>query len=209
MKVILINGSPKANGCTYTALSVFAGELEKAGVESEIIHIGAGAVGDCVSCGVCRKVTPGKCSIKNDLVNDLIDKIASADGLVIGSPVYYAHPTGRILSVLDRLFYAGGASFAHKPAFAIVSARRAGTSSSLDCLQKYFNISQMPLVPSTYWPMVHGNCPDDVMQDAEGLQSLRNGANNMAWMIKCIDLAKQNGLEPPVPEKKVRTNFIR
>lgn len=209
MKVILINGSPKSNGCTFTALSVFAEELKKSGIESEIVHVGTTPVQDCVSCGGCRKVTPGKCVIKNDMINEIIDKIAAADGLVIGSPVYYAHPTGRILSVLDRVFYAGGASFAHKPAFAIASARRAGTSSSLDCLQKYINIASMPLVPSTYWPMVHGNRPEDVMQDEEGLQSLRNGANNMAWMIKCIELGKQNGVQPPILEKKVRTNFIK
>ena len=132
-----------------------------------------------------------------------------SDGFVFGTPVYYAHPSGRILSVLDRAFYAGKTAFIHKPAAAIASARRAGTSATLDVLQKYFTISQMPIVSSTYWTMVHGSKPEDVLQDTEGLQTMRNLAANMAWLLKCIEAGKAAGIEKPKAEIGFRTNFIR
>ncbi len=206
MKVILINGSPHSNGCTYTALAEAAKTLEECGVDTEIIQIGNQAIRGCIGCGGCAG--KGRCVFGDDAVNEIIAKMEEADGLVIGSPVYFASPNGNLLSLLDRLFYAGDC-FAHKPAAAVVSARRAGTTVSLDDLNKYFTIKQMPVVSSNYWNMVHGNCPQDVQKDEEGLQTMRNLARNMAWMLKCIDCGKQNGIKPPAAEKKVWTNFIR
>lgn len=142
------------------------------------------------------------------MVNELIGKAAEADGFVFGSPVYYAHASGRILSALDRAFYAGGSAFAHKPGAAVVSARRAGTTSALDDLNKYFMINQMPVVSSTYWNMVHGNQPEEVAQDFEGLQTMRNIASNMAWLLKCIEAGKEKGITAPA-NPKIATNFIR
>ena len=145
-------------------------------------------------------------------VNDFllfIDKFIKEDGFVFGTPVYYAHPSGRVLSVLDRVFYAGNAAFAHKPGAAIASARRAGTTASVDVLNKYFTISQMPVVSSTYWNMVHGNTPEEVRQDAEGMQTMRNLARNLLWVVQCIQAGKAAGLQPPQAESGARTNFIR
>ncbi len=208
MKVLLINGSSRPNGCTYTALSVVAEELNKEGIETEIVFLGNEPVRDCTACMSCRKLD-GKCIFDNDIVNKIIDKAKEADGFVFGSPVYYAHPSGRILSVLDRVFYAGGFAFAHKPAAAVASARRGGTTATFDVLNKYFTISQMPVVSSTYWNMVHGACPEDVMKDEEGLQTMRNIGLNMAWLLKCIKAGKDSGIETPVADKSHRTNFIR
>ena len=208
MKVLLVNGSPHARGCTYTALREAADALEARGLETEILHLGAGAVQDCVACGACKKA-PGRCALEGDIVNDLIEKARAADGFVFGSPVYYAHPTGRVLSVLDRAFYVGKDAFAHKPAAAVASGRRAGTTATLDVLQKYFTISQMPVVASTYWNMVHGMQPEDVGQDREGLQTMRNLAANMAWLLGCIRAGRDVGIEAPQPEQDARTSFIR
>jgi len=208
MKVLLLNGSSRPNGCTYTGLQVVAQSLQDYGIETEIIFLGNEPVRDCIACRTCAK-QPGRCVFDDDIVNRIIEKAQDADGFIFGSPVYYSHPSGRILSILDRVFFAGKSIFAHKPAAAIVSARRAGTSASLDVLQKYFTISQMPVVSSTYWPMVHGNTPEEVLQDAEGLQTMRNLAANMAWMLKCIEAGNAAGIEPPVAEAGSRTNFIR
>jgi len=208
MKVLLLNGSSRPNGCTYTALQAVAQTLQDNGIQTEIIFLGNEPVLDCTACRTCSK-EPGRCVFDNDIVNRIIEKAQEADGFVFGSPVYYAHPSGRILSILDRVFFSGKAAFAHKPVAAVVSARRAGTSSSLDVLQKYFTISQMPVVPSTYWPMVHGYTPEDVLQDEEGIQTMRNLAANMAWMLKCIEAGKAAGIEPPIAETEARTNFIR
>lgn len=208
MKVLLLNGSSRPNGCTYTALAEVAAALNSAGIETEILFLGSGPVRDCIACEACKK-SPGRCAIDDDFINDIIDKAREADGLVLGSPVYFSHPSGRILSVLDRVFYAGRPVFAHKPAAAIVSARRAGTSSSLDVLNKYFTVAQMPVVSSTYWPMVHGNQPEEVMQDAEGLRTMRNLAANMAWLLRCIEAGKAAGFDAPQAETGVQTNFIR
>ncbi len=203
MKVILINGSPKANGCTYTALSEVAGVLEENGVETEIIQLGKGPIQGCTACGGCAG-GKRRC-IFNDAVNEVLAKMETADGLVVGSPVYYAAPNGALLSFLNRLFYASGGIMAFKPGAAVVSARRAGTTASLDVLNKYFQISGMPIVPSQYWNMVHGNTPDEVRQDEEGLQTMRTLGRNMAWMLNCF----AKGDAPPAQEPRKRTNFIR
>ncbi len=208
MNVLLLNGSSRPNGCTYTALAEVARGLEAAGIQTEILFLGNGPIRDCTACRTCQK-TPGRCVFDDDIVNSLIEKARTADGFVFGTPVYYAHPSGRILSVLDRAFYAGGAAFAHKPAAAVASARRAGTTASVDVLNKYFTIAQMPVVSSTYWNMVHGNSPEEVLQDAEGLQTMRNLAANMAWLLKCIAAGRSAGIDVPQAERGARTNFIR
>lgn len=208
MKVLLINGSSRKEGCTFTALTEVAKSLEMNGIDTEIIHLGANAIRDCVGCGACKGNDNG-CIFKDDIVNEIIEKAKTADGFIFGSPVYYAHPSGRILSLMDRLFYAGARHFAFKPAAAIVSARRAGTTASIDAITKHFTINQMPVVSSNYWNMVHGNSPDDVKQDLEGLQIMRVLGENMAWLLKCIEVGKNTGINPPQTEKKILTNFIR
>ncbi|MBO5055082.1 MAG: flavodoxin family protein [Lachnospiraceae bacterium] len=205
MKVLLINGSPNAKGCTFTALSEAAKVLQECGIETEIAQIGNKAVRGCIGCGGCKEKK--RCVFQDDITNEMIEKMEKADGLIIGSPVYFASPNGNLISMLDRFFYAGGC-FAHKPAAAVVSARRAGTTVTLDDLNKYFSIRQMPVVSSTYWNMVHGSCPEDVMKDEEGLQTMRNLGRNMAWMLKCIESGKENGILPPAAESGCRTNFI-
>ena len=210
MKVLLFNGSCNEHGCTYTALKEIAEALENNGIESEIIQVGKGPIRDCIGCGACRKLG-GQCVFKDDIVNESIEKAKDADGFIFGSPVYYAHPSGRLLSFMDRLFYAGGVNFKFKPAAAIASARRAGTTASLDAIIKHFTINQMPVVSSNYWPMVHGgqNCPDDAKKDLEGMQVMRTLGNNMAWILKCIDVGKKSGINYPIEEERVWTNFIR
>ena len=207
MKVLLINGSPRAKGCTFTALSEVAKTLEECGIETEIAQIGNKAIRGCIGCGGCAG--KGPCVFDDDVTNEMIAKIKEADGLVIGSPVYYSSPNGNLISMLDRLFYAGGDFLVHKPAAAVASARRAGTSATLDDLQKYFTIKQMPIVSSTYWNMVHGSCPEDVLKDEEGLQTMRNLGRNMAWLLKCIENGKNNDILPPEAETGSKTNFIR
>ena len=207
MKVLLVNGSPRKAGCTNAALTEVAGALKAEGVEAEILWLGAEAIQDCVACRGCAK--SGACVIRGDVVETLVEKAKEADGFVFGTPVYYAHPSGRILSALDRAFYSGGRYFAHKPAAAVASARRAGTTASLDVLNKYFTICQMPVVSSTYWNMVHGNSPEDVAKDLEGLQSMRNLARNMAWLLRCMESGRAAGVPLPATEWGNRTNFIR
>lgn len=178
----MINGSPNKNGCTYTALSIVAEALAAEGVESEIVWLGNGPVRDCIGCGACRKA--GKCVFDDDGLSAIIEKCAEADGFVFGSPVYYSHPSGRLLSVLDRLFFSSSKLLRGKPGAAVVSARRAGTSSSLDVICKHFTINQMPLISSSYWNMVHGAKAKDVWQDEEGVQTMRNLGRNMASYLK-------------------------
>ncbi len=210
MKVLLINGSNKTNGCTNRALEEVAKVLTESGVEYEIFQVGAAPIRDCIGCNQCSaKLKNNTCIFNDDVVNQLIKKASECDGFVFGTPVYYAHPSGRILSLLDRVFYAGSRVFKHKPAFAIASARRAGTTASIDVLNKYFMFAQMPVVSSSYWNMVHGNTPDQVEQDLEGLQTMRNAARNLVWLMKCIELGKVNNVEPPKNESGVRTSFIR
>lgn len=208
MKVLMINSSSNEHGCTYTALKEIEKTLLSEGIESEILQLGAKAYHDCTGCCACRNSLNGRC-VFNDIVNELIEKAEQADGFIFGTPVYYAHPTGRLLSVLNRAFFASSKSFTYKPAASIASARRAGTTASLDVINKYFTINQMPIVSSTYWPMVHGKTPEDVQQDLEGLQTMRNLARNMAYNLKLIELGKQNGLKPSQNEREFFTNFIR
>lgn len=209
MKVLLVNGSSNPQGCTYTALSEIASTLENNGIETEIFQLGKDAIRDCIGCGYCKK--NDGCIFKDDVVRELIEKAKTSDGFIFGSPVYYAHPSGRLISAMDRAFYSGGKYFAFKPAAAIVSARRAGTTASLDVITKHFTINHMPVIPSNYWNMVHGaqNTPDDVRKDEEGLQTMRTLGNNMAWILKCIEAGKKSGINHPQPEDKIRTNFIK
>ncbi len=207
MKVLLFNGSPRADGCTFTALSEVASVLHEEGIETEILQIGNRPVQDCIACGGCEET--GKCVFSGDCVNEWIEKAASSDGFLFGTPVYYAHPSGRMLSAMDRMFYAGGENFAHKPAAVIASARRAGTTATLDAMAKHLGISQMPVASSTYWNMVHGNSPEEVRKDLEGMQTMRNIGRNMAWLLKCIEAGRREGIGTPRTEKTVYTNFIR
>lgn len=208
MKVLMINGSPNENGCTATALGVVAEALAADGIESEIVWLGKGALRDCIGCRACRKLN-NRCVFDDDVVNRILAKAEEADGFVFGSPTYYAHTNGRILSVLDRVFYAGSPVFAGKPGAAVVSARRAGTTANLDVLNKYFSISRMPVVSSCYWNMVHGNTPEEVRQDEEGLQIMRTLGREMAWLLKSIEAGRKAGLSRPAAEAKIMTNFIR
>lgn len=206
MKVLLVNGSPRAAGCTFTALSEVAETLQEEGIGTEIFQLGAKPVQDCIACMKCRELQ--KC-VFDDVANELIEKAKGADGFVFGTPVYYAHPSGRVQSVLDRAFYAGGYAFACKPGAAVVSARRGGTAASFDVLNKYFGIASMPVVSSTYWNMVYGKTPDEVRQDAEGMQTMRNLGRNMAYLLKCMEAGRAVGIAFPAQENSVRTNFIR
>ena len=207
MKVLLLNGSPHAKGCTFTALSEVAKELETQGIQMEILQIGTQPVRGCIGCRRCR--TTGHCIFDDGIVNLVIDKAAEADGFIVGSPVYYASANGALIALLDRIFYAGSKNFVYKPAAAVVSARRAGTTASFDELNKYFTISQMPVVSSQYWNMVHGNTPDEVRQDLEGMQIMRTLGRNMAWLLQCIDAGKKANVSLPEEESRVATNFIR
>ena len=208
MKVLMLNGSPHEKGCTYTALMEVAGELEKAGIQTEIMHVGGDLVHGCMGCGACSKL--GRCIYSQDKVNEAVEKMKESQGLIVGSPVHYASAGGAVTSFLDRFFYSGGAYAAHKPAAAVASARRAGTTATLDQLNKYFMISQMPVVSSQYWNMVHGGYPEDVKKDEEGLQIMRVLGRNMAWLLQSIEAGKASGIAVPDMEKeKKRTNFIR
>ncbi|MCL1938275.1 MAG: flavodoxin family protein [Candidatus Azobacteroides sp.] len=207
MNVLLINGSPHKQGCTFTALSEMAGELEKQGIATSIFHIGTKAIRGCIACLKCKET--GYCSYSGDVVNECIDLMKKADGIVVGSPVYYASPNGALLALLDRVFYASSNAFSYKPATAIVSCRRSGSTSSFDVLNKYFTISNMPVVSSQYWNQVHGNTPEEVRQDLEGMQGLRTLGRNMAWLLKCIDATKETIPRPEPEPVRQRTNFIR
>lgn len=206
MKVLLVNGSPNREGCTYTTLKEVSKTLEENGIDTEIFQVGNKPIGGCIGCGSCKKT--GECFMK-DCVNEFVEKAKGADGFVFGSPVYYAAASGSITSFLDRAFYSGGKHMAFKPGAVICSARRAGTTSTLDQLSKYLTICNMPVVSSQYWNMVHGNTPEEVKKDLEGMQTMRVLGRNMAWLIKCIDLGKKNNILKPELEERERTNFIR
>ena len=210
MKVLLINGSPHEHGCTDRALCEIERTLREEGVDTERFWLGASPIRGCTGCGACFKMKQNRCVHDDDAVNRALKRCADADGFVFGSPVHYAGAGGAITCLMDRMFYAGSALMRGKPAAAIVSARRAGTTAAIDQLNKYFAISGMPVVPSQYWPMVHGNAPEDVEKDEEGLQIMRQLARNMAFMVKSFALAREHGILPPPsePERK-RTNFIR
>jgi len=202
-KVLLINGSPKANGCTYTALNEMVKTFEAEGIEAEIVHIGNKEIRGCAACGYCKK--NGKCAF-DDIVNETAKKFEEADGLVVGSPVYYASPNGTLISFLDRLFYSATFSKHMKVGASVVNCRRGGNTASFDVLNKYFLISGMPLASSTYWNMTHGFTPEDVQKDKEGLQTMRNLAKNMSFMIKAFKDAEQKYGLPEV-EKVSVTSF--
>lgn len=202
MKVLLVNGSPHEKGCTYTALCEIAVTLEKLGIESEIFHIGTKPVRGCIACGGCSKL--GRCAFNDDCANELLSRMQAADGIVIGSPVYYAGPNGALCALLDRAFYADSGLLKFKPAAAVVSARRSGTTATFDRLNKYFTINRMPVVSSQYWNGVHGFTPDDVKKDEEGLQTMRTLAYNMAWLLKNLDKS-----ELPTIEPRKSTHFIK
>ncbi len=206
MKVLMISGSPHKAGSSRLALDEMKKVFEAEGVETELIEVGAGPISGCTACGACKKT--GVCVI-DDMVNEAIKKLEAADALVVATPVHYASPAGALLAFLDRMFYAGGSKFAHKPAAALACARRAGTTASVDVVNKYFTISQMPVVSSTYWNGLYGVCPEAAAQDAEGLQTARNLARNMAWLIKCIEAGRAAGFPAPTAERGNVTNFIR
>lgn len=205
MKVLLVNGSSRENGCTSMALKEIKKSLEEEGIETEVIFIGNEPLADCLACRKCKST--GEC-IMNDCVNEFVHKAKEVDGFVFGSPVYYAHPSGRLLTFLDRAFYSNANAFKYKPAACVLSARRAGTTASFDVINKYFSISSMPIVSSTYWNHVYGSQPEDVLEDKEGLMTMYNLGKNMAWLLKCIELGKDNGIDHP-ENQKVLTNFVR
>ena len=206
MRVLLVNGSPHEHGCTYTALREVAGQLENAGVEATIFHIGKTPVGGCVGCGGCAHT--GKC-VFDDCVNTALPLLPTVDGVVFGAPVHYAEPAASMLGFMHRLSMAGGQNLRHKPAAIVTSARRAGTTTALDALAKVPEFFEMPLVNSTYWPMVHGGNAEEAAKDAEGMQIMRNLGRNMAWLLKCIEVGRAAGIAAPHAETGNRTNFIR
>lgn len=207
MKVLMINGSPRAKGCTYTALNEVAVALREDGVDSQILQIGREPIRGCTACGRCSALD-NACSYPDGQINAALALMKECDGLVVGSPVYFASPNGALISFLDRMFYAGEC-FRYKPAAAVVSARRAGTTASLDVLNKYFAISGMPQVPSQYWNLLHGNTPEEARRDAEGMQIMRTLGHNMAWLLKCIQAGARSGIVPTDHEERLWTNFIR
>ena len=206
MKVLLVNGGPHEKGCTYTALEEVSKTLQKSGIETEIIWLGVSPIAGCIGCNACLKT--GKC-FRNDIVNDFIEKSKEADGFVFGTPVHFASSAGSLTSFMDRVFYGRGELFKNKPACCVVSCRRGGATATFDQINKYFSICNMPIVTSQYWNQVHGTNPDEVRKDEEGMQTMRTLGNNMAWLLKCIDVAKKNGVEYPENEKAVKTNFVR
>lgn len=209
MKVILVNGSPHKEGCTFTALNYIAETLENEGINTEIFWIGNKALSGCLGCGYCHE---HKNCCFNDTVNQFTEKAKEADGFIFGSPVHFASMSGAMTSFMDRAFFSDGAGNNHlfrKPAAVISSLRRTGGSATNDQLQKWLAYNQMPIISSRYWNVIHGSSPQEVMQDTEGLQIMRVLAKNMAWVLKCIEAGKQAGIEPPTIEDKTFMNFIR
>lgn len=205
MKVLLINGSSNEKGCTYTALTEVGKTLQKHGIDTEILYLGKKPIAGCIACGKCHET--GKC-VFDDAVNEVAAKLDEYDGIIVGSPVYYAGPSGQLTAFLDRLFYPNEAKMAGKLAAAVVSCRRGGASAAFDRLNKYFLISNMHVVGSQYWNQVHGFTPEDVRKDKEGLQTMRTLGENMAWLLKCIEAGRKAGVPFPVYEPRMRTHFI-
>jgi len=208
MNVVMVNGSTRRNGSTQAALDVVAEALSREGIRSETFWVGNAPVRDCTACRACRKLD-NACTFGDDLVNPLIRSIQAADGLLLASPVYFSNVTGAMHSVLNRVFYSSARAFKGKAGAALVVARRAGTTAALESLFQYLHYCEMPIATSTYWPMIHGAQPEDIIKDEEGLQVLRNLGLNMAWLIKSIRAGREAGLQPPGSAYGARTNFIR
>ncbi len=212
MKVLLFNGSPHKNGCTYTALEEISKTLKEEGIDSEIYQIGTGSITPCRACYACSKI--GKCVINDDDVNNFVEKAKDFDGFIFGTPVHYGSACGGITAFLDRAFFVAfqsgrGNIFMHKPGAAVACARRAGTTAALDQLNKYFAITQMPMISGIYWNMVHGATAQEAKQDLEGMQNMRILARNMAWHLKCKEAGQKAGVQMPKQEEVTFTNFIR
>ena len=204
MKVVLLNGSPRKSGNTYLALSEVAKTLELEGIDTEILHIGVKPIPGCIACGKCVEL--GHCVFNDEVYTTVLEKMSEADGIVIGSPVYYAGPNGSLCALLDRVFYSGSKRLAYKPAAAVAVCRRGGATATIDRLNKYFTINNMPVVPSQYWNLAYGAVPGEVSQDLEGLQTMRTLGRNMAWILKSL---KESQVSVPEKEVPIRTNFIR
>lgn len=205
MKALLINASPHAKGCTHRALIELAEELGSRDIESEIVHLDS----DMPGCRGCRYCAKNGCCVIDDQVNQLASRLDEFDAIVLGSPVYYSGPSGQICAFADRFFYSTFGRMAGKLGASVVSCRRGGASASFDRLNKYFQISNMPVVSSQYWNQVHGNTPEEVERDVEGLQTMRTLGANMAWLLKCIEAGRREGVDLPVYEATMFTNFIR
>lgn len=206
MKVLLVNGSPHKNGCTYTALMEVKKTLDQNNIDSNIMWLGTEPIAGCIGCGKCLK--DGKC-FRDDIVNKFLELVSETDGFIFGTPVHFSSGSGAITSFLDRVFYGRRELFSNKPAAAVVSCRRGGATATIDQINKYFSMNNMPIVTSQYWNMVHGSKPQDVLKDEEGMQTMRTLANNMAWILKCIEAGKKSGVNLPKHEKIISTNFIR
>lgn len=208
MKVILVNGSPHKEGCTYTALKEVEKTLNHEGIDTEMFWIGLTPISGCSGCGICKK--RGKC-VHDDVVNQFVSKASDADAFFFGTPVHYASASGAMTSFMDRVFYSGNSKgvFTYKPAATIISARRAGTTATYDQMNKYYGISQMPIISSRYWNMVHGSNPSDVLKDEVGMQTMRILGRNMAYFLKCIEAGNKVGIKMPEKEILMFTNFIR
>ena len=206
MKVMLVNGSPHSEGCTHTALQEVAKALTADGIEIKNFWIGIRPISSCLSCGCCS--SEGRCAI-DDIVNVFVEVAKDCDAFVFGAPVHFASANGAMISFMDRAFYSGKKVLEYKPVAAVVSCRRGGASATFDELNKYFTIRNMPVVSSQYWNQVHGNTPEEVVQDLEGMQTMRTLGHNMAWILKCIEAGKVAGIERPVPEPQIKTNFVR
>lgn len=207
MKVLLVNGGPHQDGCTNLALEEVQKTLEQNGIETELIWLGNKPIGGCIGCNYCLK-NDNRCFME-DVVNSFLDKVEEVDGFVFGSPVHFAATSGTISSFLDRVFYGRGSLFAGKLYASVVSCRRGGASSAFDQLNKYALMSNMYVVGSSYWNQIHGTNKEEAKQDLEGLQTMRNLGNNMAYLLKCMECAKRSGVDKPALEKKEKTNFIR
>lgn len=209
MKVLLINGSTRKNGNTSAVIGEMVGILQAQGLETEVFWVGNGPIRDCTGCGTCKKNKDNACVFKDDYINDLIAKCQEADGFVFGTPVYYSHPSGALLSALNRVYYAAGNVLRGKPGCSFAIARRGGASLALQVLNQYFLYNEMPLVSGSYWAMLHGARPEEVLQDAEGIQTIQNMTRNLIHVMKSLKSARDNGLEKPQNEYGARTNFIR
>lgn len=206
MKVLLINGSPNEHGCTYTALSELAATLHRHDIATELVYLGKKPVAGCIACMKCFET--GHC-FRDDMIRELQDRLDEFDAIVLGSPVYYSNPTGQILSFAQRLFFCKENALAGKLGAAVVSCRRGGASATFESLNQFFTISNMPVVSSQYWNSVHGFTPDDVRRDAEGLQTMRTLGENMAWLLRSMASARENGIDAPCYEPRLRTHFIQ